>query len=98
MFTIEEVRALLNAQPFVPFRLHLTDGGWIEVRHREQVFLTRRLAVIGIPDPNTHDSLADRFAIVGYMHISRAELLDAGSPPFASPPTGQAGSPSGVTS
>ncbi len=98
MFTLEELRGLLNPRPFLPFRLHLTDGGSVEVRHQEQVVLTRRLAMIGIPDPSTTDTLIDRFMLVGYMHISRAEMLDAGSPPFSPPPTGPAESPTGVTS
>jgi hypothetical protein len=79
MFTIEELRALLDARPFVPFRVHLTDGGSIDIRYRDQVFLTRRLAIIGIPGPSTEEALVDSFTIVAYMHISQAELLEAGS-------------------
>ena len=33
--TVEKVRDLYNAQPFVPFVLHLADGRAIPVHHRE---------------------------------------------------------------
>ncbi len=63
MFTAEDIQALLHARPFVPFRMRLSDGDTLDLRHQEQVFVTRRLAVIGIPDPGAKDTLADRFTI-----------------------------------
>jgi hypothetical protein len=32
MFTADDLRALLHARPFVPFRLLLGDGGAVDVR------------------------------------------------------------------
>jgi hypothetical protein len=37
--TIEQFRAYLRAQPFVPFAIHLGDGRQIEVHHPENALL-----------------------------------------------------------
>jgi hypothetical protein len=92
MFTLDDMRELLNARPFVPFRLHLSDGGTIDVRHREFVTSGRRYAVVGMPDPADPDAPFDRHMVVWYIHVSRAETLTTGAPPFGSPPGGPAGS------
>ncbi len=93
MFTYSDLRSLLDARPFVPFRLVMSDGGSVEVRSQEVVLPLRRFAVIGLLDPNSADTPADRYTTVWYMHVSRAEQMQPGSPPFATPP-GPAGSPS----
>ena len=85
MFTYNDLHSLLYAQPFVPFRLVLSDGGFVDVRHREMVTAGRRYAVIGIPDPKQPDAPFDKHAVVWYMHVTRAELLDSGRPPMAPP-------------
>jgi hypothetical protein len=85
MFTVEDLRSLLKARPFVAFRLVLSDGGTVEVKSPELVMIGRRFAVIGILDPQARDILIDRWTTVFYMHVTRAELLVAGSPPFAAP-------------
>jgi hypothetical protein len=97
MFTLEELRSLLNAQPFVPFGLHMSDGGSVDIRSREQVFPLRRYAVIGLLDPDSTDTAFDRFMIVGYLHVSRVEMLSSGPPPLT-PPGGASESPSPVMS
>jgi hypothetical protein len=86
MFTLEDMRALLNARPFVPFRLHLSDGGTVDVRSREFVLAGRRYAVIALPDADATDSSFDRYMSVWYLHVTRHEMLSAGLPPFGSPP------------
>jgi hypothetical protein len=93
MFTLEELRSLLNAQPFVPFRLHMSDGGSVDIHSRELVFPGRRYAVIGLLDPSTSDTAFDRFMIVGYLHVTRVEVLSSGPPPLA-PPSGPSEAPS----
>jgi hypothetical protein len=92
MFTINDLRTLLNTQPFVPFRLHLSDGSSVDVRSKEVVLLARYHAVIGLLDPDATDTVFDRWAVIWYMHVTRVEMLRAGSPPF-SPPSGPAESP-----
>jgi hypothetical protein len=93
MLTFDDLRSLLNARPFVPFRLWLSDGGSVDVRSQEQVLPLRRLAVVALLDPETIGSAYDRFTIVSYLHVTRVEHLNPGAPPF-SPPLGPAETPS----
>src|SRR4051794_36974133 len=92
MFTADDLRALLHARPFVPFRLLLSDGGGVEVRSPEVVVVGRRFALVGLLDPNATDTLIDRWTVVWYMHVTRSEQMGAGPPPFT-PPSGPAESP-----
>ncbi|MBI1913673.1 MAG: hypothetical protein HYS12_02790 [Planctomycetes bacterium] len=99
MFTREDLIMLLNAAPFVPFRLHLSDGGAIDVRHRDFVTAGRRYALIGVPDPADPDAPFDRHLVVYFMHVTRAETLFPGRPPGGpTPPTEPATSPAGTPS
>ncbi len=92
MFTADDMRGLLNARPFVAFRIVLSDGGTVEVRSQEVVTLGRRFALVGLLDPNATDTLFDRWTVAWYMHVTRVEMLDAGAPPFA-PFQGPRGAP-----
>jgi hypothetical protein len=91
MFTLDDMRTLLRAKPFVPFRLCLSDGGHLTVRSPEQVMLFRRYAIVGLLDPDSLEESFDRHAVVWYMHITRCEELKPGVSPFDShgePPSG----------
>jgi hypothetical protein len=89
LFTAADLRSLLNARPFVPFRLLLSDGGAVEVRSQEVVVVGRRFALVGLLDPDATDTLVDRWTVVWYMHVTRTEMLGAGPPPLT-PPSGPA--------
>lgn len=71
MFTLEDMRALVNARPFVPFRFWLSDGGTVEVRSRELVLPGKRFALIGLLDPEAKDNSFDRYMTVWYLHVMR---------------------------
>jgi hypothetical protein len=91
MFTFDDMRTLVNARPFVPFRLWLSDGGHVDVRSPELVFLGRRYAIIGLLDPNSIDEPFDRHVVVWYLHVTRSEEMKPGVSPFAprgEPPSG----------
>jgi hypothetical protein len=92
MFTPIDLRTLLNTAPFVPFRIHLSDGTPVDVRSKEVVLPGRHYAVIGLLDPDATDTLFERWAVVWYMHVTHVEMLGTGPPPF-SPPTGPTESP-----
>jgi hypothetical protein len=101
VFTRNDMVGLFSATPFVPFRLHLSSGGHVDVRHKE--FATaagRRYAVIGIPDPQDPDAAFDRHIVVYYMHVTNYELLLPGPPPGGEDgqPPGQPGTPAGTPS
>ena len=86
MFNLGAMRALLNAQPFVAFRLWLSDGGYVDVRSREVVLAGRQFALVALLDPDAMDTAFDRYTTVWYMHVTRHEMLGLGAPPFTSPP------------
>ncbi len=76
----EELTALLRTQPFVPVRIHMTDGQTYDIIHPEQVLALRGRVDVGIrPDPATgvlegveHRSLLH---IVGVEEIKAARRL-----------------------
>jgi hypothetical protein len=86
MFTLEDLQALLNARPFVPFRLYLSHGGHVDVPGPELVLPGRRFALVGLLDPNARDTTFDRYATVWYLHVAKHEMLRPGSRPFSAPP------------
>ncbi len=74
----EELLHLLRKRPFVPFRIHLTDGTVFEIRHPEMVMPGVRTAIIGVPaDPLV--PLYARTEVVSLLHIVRLEPLDSTS-------------------
>ena len=88
MFTFNDLSQLLDARPFQPFRLFISDGGHVDIVSRELVLLGKRFAVIGILDPKTTGKAIDRWTVVWYLHITRHEMLNPGQPPMT--PPGQA--------
>jgi hypothetical protein len=81
MFTLDQLRALLSAQPFVPFRLLRSEGESVDVPSPKLIFPGRHMAVIGLLDPNTTDTSWDRFVIVCYVNITGVEMLGSGMSP-----------------
>ncbi len=94
MFIRDNLLARLNAQPFIPFRLHLSNGSSVEVRSREQVLALRSLAVVALLDPQAEDTVWDRWMNVWYVHVTSGEMLGHGPPALGPPPEGPAGAPS----
>jgi hypothetical protein len=92
MFTANDLLGLLHARPFVPFRFLLSDGGTVEVRSPELVSVGKRYAFVGLLDPESNDTLPDRWTFVWYMHVARVESVAAGPRPLA-PPGDTSGSP-----
>jgi len=52
----ERLRAVHQAQPFLPFTLHMSDGRSLKVTHPELLAVapTERYAVLILPDESTH--------------------------------------------
>lgn len=72
----EELRNMLMQQPFAPFRIHLSDGRVFDVRHREMVWVSRHVAVVGIFAP---DGYLDRNETIALVHIVSLEPIHAAS-------------------
>ena len=73
----EELFAAVRRRPFMPFRLHVSDGSSHDVRHPDSVLVSRRATVLGVPDDPTRP--AERLVTVALVHVTRLEEL-AGTP------------------
>lgn len=94
MFTRDDMLRLLSARPFTAFRLVMSDGNSVPIISPEVVRAGRRFAVVGLLDPGATDTAFDRWTVVWYMHVTQAQMLQSGDPPFSSsPPVGPAESP-----
>jgi hypothetical protein len=72
----EDIRELLDARPFVPFRICLTDGRSYDVPHRDFVMISRTVIDIGV-SRQTDTSINDNILRVSPIHVVRVENLQA---------------------
>ncbi len=73
----EEIRQVLRAIPFVPFRVHTSDGKRLEIKHPEMAFLTRTILFVGRPVADPTEDVPDRADSVSVLHVVRLEPLIA---------------------
>jgi len=66
----EDFRALLKRQPFVPIRLHLTDGTAYDIRRPEMAWLTRSLVEVALDEK---DGIPERVEFCSLPHRSDRE-------------------------
>jgi len=72
----EDLLALLRTRPFVPFRIHMTDGRFYDIVHPEAVFVLRSRAIIGLrPDPTTN--IPDQSEQIALLHVARISEMPA---------------------
>jgi hypothetical protein len=71
----DELRRLLRAQPFKPFRIHLTDGRNLDVVGPEWMLVTRTTSYVGTPGLSGDGEL---LAWIENDHITHIETFDAG--------------------
>jgi hypothetical protein len=83
----EDLQAILHTRPFVPFRIHMTDGRTYDIVHPEVVLVLRSRAIIGLrPDPATN--IPDQSEQIALLHIVRISEIPADSTQPASETTG----------
>ena len=70
-----DVIKLLNAQPFVPFRMHLTDGKSYDIQHPEFVWVFPTRLEIAKPQPGGETHAMEDSDFVGLLHIVRIEPI-----------------------
>lgn len=75
--TAEELLKMARHQPFVPFRIHLSDSRVFDVRHREMIWVGHFAAYVGLFDISGY---LDRSEIISLSHIVSLEPLPAVSP------------------
>jgi hypothetical protein len=76
MITAKQVRDLVTANPFRPFRIHMSDGSQHDVLNRDMAIVERNTIDIGINvDP---DGIADGLVRCSILHIVKlADLVPA---------------------
>jgi hypothetical protein len=80
----EELMELLRAKPFVPRRIHLTDGQSYDVRHPDSVLVLRQRVDIGLqPDPAS--GVLERVEHCSLLDIVRVEELPPTAPADTAP-------------
>jgi len=79
--TPEELRSELRRQPFVPLRIHLTDGKVYEIRHPEMVMVKRREIYVGT-ETAPGSGVAAECDLVSLLHVVRVEAVS--QPPSVS--------------
>ncbi len=68
----DDLREFLRAEPFVPFRLHITTGKHVDVMHPELAWVTRSLVAVGAPDEDGEIAYKGHYNL---LHIAEVELL-----------------------
>ena len=71
----EELRTLLRREPFVPIRIHLTDGKTYDIKHPEMALLTRSTVEIGL-EGQDGSGIADDVVYCSLVHIVRVDNLN----------------------
>ena len=73
MFSAKDIKELMDAKPFRPFKVYLSDGSSYEVNNHDMAFVTKNNVEIGLHlDP---DGIAERTVKCDILHISRIEEL-----------------------
>jgi hypothetical protein len=70
----KDIIKLLDAAPFVPFRIHLTDGKIYDIQHREFVWVFSTRLEIAKPSKES-DRFMEDADFVSLLHIVRIEQL-----------------------
>jgi hypothetical protein len=73
----EEIRQHLDAEPFIPFRLCLSDGSSYEIQHPDQALVTTWSVEIGVPEQQPQSRIYNRIAHCSLLHIVKVEKLQA---------------------
>jgi hypothetical protein len=78
--TPQDIIKLLERSPFIPLRLHLTNGQIFDVGHPDFVTVFRSRLEIAIPSPED-SKIMDRAEHIALLHIARVEELPAAAGP-----------------
>jgi hypothetical protein len=73
----EDIRELRDAQPFVPFRICLTDGKSFEVPHRDFVMIAKTVIDVGVAT-DASSRIYDQLVRISPLHIVRVENVQPG--------------------
>ncbi len=72
----EDLKALRDQDPFVPFRVVFTDGRAFEIPHRDFLMISKHTLTIGtLPDPAS--GLPGQVVHASPLHVVRVELMES---------------------
>jgi hypothetical protein len=73
MITAKQLRELLRAKPFKPFRVCLSDGSHYDITNHDMALVGKNTLEVGLNlDP---DRFAEYFARCSILHITKLEDL-----------------------
>ena len=71
---VEEIGRLVRAEPFLPFRVCLSDGSAYEVKHPDFVLLSRTVIDIGVGGTG-NGRIAESIVRIAPLHIVKIETV-----------------------
>ena len=71
MITATELKARMTANPFVPFRICMSDGKTYDITNHDALLVTRNAAIVGVS--HGPEDIAERYATCAILHITRIE-------------------------
>ena len=74
--TSADLQKLVGQKPFVPLRLHVSDGTVHDIRSQELIWVGLGMAVLVVPLPNQGDAdkpLIERTIHIDLRHIVKVE-------------------------
>lgn len=74
------VQRWLSKQPFIPFRIVMTDGLRIEIRHPDQAIASHAEMIVTTTSPDPQPTFGDYSISVSYLHIPRIEPILPAAP------------------
>ena len=75
MFNARQIKEFLDAKPFRPFKVRMSDGAEYPVPHHDAAFLTQSKIEIGLD--LSADGIARRSVHCAILHITQIEELQA---------------------
>ncbi len=73
MITAKQIRDLLQARPFRPIRVSLSDGGNYEIRNHDSAMVLKNYVEVGLNLDS--DGIAENVPRCSILHITRIEDL-----------------------
>ena len=74
--TSTDLQTFAKRNPFVPFKIYVSDGAMHEIRHRELIWVGLGMAVLVVPQPNQADDdkpMIERTIYIDPRHIVKVE-------------------------
>ena len=67
----------MDADPFIPFQVFLSDGSSYHIHHPDQALVTTWSIEIGVPEQRPESRIYERIAHCSLLHITKVKKLQA---------------------